>query len=86
MSTSVFPGHAAFEVLDGQLTIELEGETISLIEGELVFILGNTVYKYYSKVAHTNFMHIGQGAKGLDNALIVGGESCSSPVWPTSKV
>lgn len=83
-SVQKFPGHAAFEVIDGQLTVVMEGETLSLIQGDVVFIPGNTPYKYYSLVAYTKFLHISQGAKGLDTTLIAGASNWTSPVWPTS--
>lgn len=79
---SVYPGHAAFEVLDGQLKVLMGGETLSLLQGDVVFIPGNTTYKYFSDVAYTKFLHVSQGADGLDSALIAGGASWDSPVWP----
>lgn len=77
-----YSGHASFEVLDGQL--QMEGELISLWPGDVVFILGNITYKYFSNVVYTKFLHIGQGSEGLDSALISWGESWEIPVWPTS--
>lgn len=50
----------------------------------MVFIPGNISDTYYSEVAYTKFLHVGQGGKGLDSALITAGESWDSPVWPTS--
>lgn len=79
-----FVGHAAFEVLEGSLQVEMLGEKISLLQGDVVFIPGHTTYTYYSEVAYTKFLHVSQGAEGLDRALIAGGESWDSPVWPTS--
>lgn len=79
-----FPGHAAFEVLEGQLMVFLEGELLSLLQGDVVFIPGNTTYQYYSNVAFTKVLHIGQGASGLDTSLIAAAAAWDSPVWPTS--
>lgn len=84
VKTLSYPGHTAFEILEGQLTVQMEGETLNLLTGDVVFIPGNTTYKYYSTVAYTKFLHIGAGAKTLDTALIASGESWNSPVWPTS--
>lgn len=84
MSTSSYPGHAAFEVIEGQLTVVMCGETLQLLQGDVVFIPGNTGYKYYSEVAYTKFLQISQGAAGLDTALIQSGKSWNSPVWPTN--
>lgn len=82
VTESVYPGHAAFEVLDGQLKVLMGGETLSLLQGDVVFIPGNTSYKYFSDVAYTKVLHISQGADGLDSALIAGGVSWDSPIWP----
>ncbi|TVY75901.1 Quercetin 2,3-dioxygenase [Lachnellula suecica] len=79
-----FAGHAAFEVLEGQLMVSMEGELLSLLQGDVVFIPGNTTYTYYSLVAYTKVLHIAQGAEGLDTTLIAGATSWDSPVWPTS--
>ncbi|CZR62862.1 related to Quercetin 2,3-dioxygenase [Phialocephala subalpina] len=78
--TRQFPGHAAFEVLEGSLQVEMLGEKVSLLQGDVVFIPGNTTYNYYSEVAYTKFLHVGQGAEGLDSVLIQGVESWDSPV------
>ncbi|QDS72488.1 hypothetical protein FKW77_010021 [Venturia effusa] len=79
-----FPGHAAFEVLEGQLKVEMEGETVGLSTGDVVFIPGGTTYKYWSDVAETKVYYISAGVEGLDAKLIKGGKSWDSPVWPTS--
>jgi glyoxylate utilization-related uncharacterized protein len=83
-SSQSFAGHAALEVLDGQLMVSMLGETLSLLQGDVVFIPSNTTYKYWSSVAYTKVLHIGQGAEGLDTTLIAGATSWDSPVWPTS--
>ncbi|KAH8660757.1 RmlC-like cupin domain-containing protein [Tricladium varicosporioides] len=79
-----FLGHAAFEVLEGQLMVSMEGELLSLLQGDVVFIPGNTTYQYYSNVAFTKVLYIGQGASGLDTSLISGAVVWDSPVWPIS--
>ncbi|ESZ96362.1 hypothetical protein SBOR_3245 [Sclerotinia borealis F-4128] len=81
--TSQFTGHAAFEIIEGMVTVELQGETLSLIQGDVVFIPGNTTYKYYSTVNFSKFLFIGAGAEAMDTQLIANGASWSSPVWPT---
>lgn len=80
---SSYPGHAAFEILEGMLSVEMEGELLQLIQGDVVFIPGNTTYKYYSTVSFTKFLHIGAGDEGLDTTMINGGVSWDYPVWPT---
>lgn len=79
-----FEGHAAFEVLEGQLTVVMEGETLNLLQGDVVFIPRNTSYTYYSTVGFTKTLHISQGAEGLATSLIAGASSWNSPVWPSS--
>lgn len=84
--TQSYPGHAAFEVIEGQLMVSMLGETVSLLQGDVIFIPGNTSYTYYSKVAFTKVLHISQGAQGLDATLMAGAANSSwtSPVWPTN--
>lgn len=82
VAESVYPGHSAFEILDGQLKVLISGETLSLLQGDVVFIPGNTTYKFSSDVAYTKVLCISQGADGLDSELIAGGKSWDSPVWP----
>lgn len=83
-STQNFVGHAAFEVVDGALSVEMLGEELMLLQGDVVFIPGGTEYKYWSKVAYTKFLQISQGGEGLDTGLIAAGKTWASPVWPTS--
>lgn len=79
-----FPGHAAFEVLEGKLTVTMLNETIDLLGGDVVFIPGNTTYSYFGGVAFNKFLHISQGAVGLDVSLMADAISWDYPVWPTS--
>ncbi|KAG4434485.1 hypothetical protein IFR05_010028 [Cadophora sp. M221] len=81
---STYPGHSAFEVLDGKLKVLMGGETLSLLQGDVVFVPGNTSYRYFSDVAYTKVLHVSQGAVGLDSELIACGERWDSPVWPIS--
>jgi len=78
------PGHAAFEVLEGQLIFNMEGETISLLDGDVVFIPGNTAFSYWSEIAYTKVLYIGAGSEGVAASLIAGGKDWESPVWPTA--
>jgi len=79
-----FPSQATFEVLECQLRDLIGGETLSLLQGDVVFIPGNTTYKYYSTLAFTKVLYISQGAEGLDTALITSAKSWESPVSPTT--
>lgn len=62
----------------------MSDETLNLLQGDVVFIPGNTTYTYYSTVAFTKTLHISQGAEGLATSLIAGGSAWNSPVWPSS--
>ncbi|TID13245.1 RmlC-like cupin [Venturia nashicola] len=79
-----FQEHAAFEVLEGQLKLELEGETIGLLTGDVIFIPGGTSYRFWSDVANTKVYHVSAGVEGLDAKLIDGGQTWPYPIWPTS--
>ncbi|RDW85233.1 RmlC-like cupin [Coleophoma cylindrospora] len=82
--TLSFPGHAAFEVLDGKVIVNMLNETVELLSGDVVFIPGNTTYSYYGGVAYNKFLHISQGEVGLDVTMMADSISWDSPVWPTS--
>jgi hypothetical protein len=66
------------------LSLEIEGETVSLIMGDLAFIPGNTTFSYWSNVAFTKFMYVSAGAKGLDQELLSKAEGWDYPVFPIS--
>ncbi|TVY28544.1 Quercetin 2,3-dioxygenase, partial [Lachnellula hyalina] len=73
-----FIGHVAFEVLEGQLSVLMGGEVLSLLQGDVVFVPEITIYKYYSLVAYTKALIISQGAEGLDMKLIASATSWNS--------
>lgn len=73
----------AFDVIEGQLTVNIDAETVDLIEGDVVFIPSNTSFTYWSKVSFTQFLYVGQGVETLDQALIDKSEPWDYPVWPT---
>ncbi|KAB8295895.1 hypothetical protein EYC80_008716 [Monilinia laxa] len=81
--TSQLANHAAFEILEGLVTVEIQDETLSLVQGDVVFIPGNTPFKYYSTVNFAKFLFIGAGSEALDTQLIANGTSWSFPVFPT---
>jgi quercetin dioxygenase-like cupin family protein len=81
-AAKTYPSHAAFEVLDGMLSVTLAAQTVDLLQGDVVFIPGNTRFTYSSKAAFTKFLAVGQGNFGLATDLINGGKSWDSPVWP----
>jgi quercetin dioxygenase-like cupin family protein len=81
---STYPGHAAFEVLEGQLSVFIKSETVNLLQGDVLFIPRNTTYRYWSEVVFTKVLHVSAGAKGLDVALTTSGTNWTSPAWPVA--
>lgn len=84
LSTTTLDDHTAFEVLEGALILEMAGETVTLIGGDVAFIPGGTAFKYHSEVAFTKFMYVGAGKETLDKQLIAGGVSWDYAVFPTA--
>lgn len=50
-----FPGRAAFEVLEGMSSVTLAAQTVDPLQGDVIFIRGNTSFAYGSKVTFTKF-------------------------------
>ncbi|KAJ9616808.1 hypothetical protein H2200_000527 [Cladophialophora chaetospira] len=71
----------AFQVTEGQLNLEINGETAQLIFGDLAFIPKNTPFTYSSTVGFTKFVNWAAGA-GLADSLIAESEPWSYGVWP----
>lgn len=85
VGTTTLPEHTAFEILSGELVVEMAGETLSLVMGDVVFVPGGTPFKYYSpNAAFTKFMYVGAGMDTLDQRLIAGGKTWGYPVFPTT--
>lgn len=74
--------HTAFEILEGALMVKLQGEQVQLLQGDVVFIPGNTSFSYWSEVAFTKFLYVGAGDKGLDVALMKKAVAWDYPTWP----
>jgi hypothetical protein len=79
------PGSAAFQVLEGALSVKISGfPTAILTTGDVAFIPGNVSYSYWSDVAFTKTMYISSGFNGVDQALIKSGESWDYVVFPST--
>ena len=76
--------HTAFEVLEGALKLNLQGETVTLIGGDVAFIPGNTTFTYWSEVAFTKFLYVGAGKNTLDVKLAQKSVPWNYAVFPTS--
>lgn len=82
--STALTGHSAFEVLEGLLSFEINGETIQLATGDVVFVPAGTAFQYYSVVPFTKVYYISQGADGLDTRLMANGVSgWEYPAWPS---
>jgi len=76
-----FEKDQAFQVTEGQLTLQIEDETVQLIFGDLAFLPKGTCFKYWSKVGFTKFINWSAGF-GLADSLIKNAEPWSHAVWP----
>lgn len=77
----VFDRDQAFQVTEGQLTLEIEDETVQLIFGDLAFIPRGTCFRYWSEVGFTKFINWSAGF-GLADSLIENSEPWQHAVWP----
>lgn len=82
--TRRFENHTAFEILEGALQVNLMNETVQLLQGDVVFVPGNTTFEYWSEVAFTKFLYVCAGERGLDVELIKEAKVWEYPTWPAS--
>ncbi|KIW70529.1 hypothetical protein PV04_02791 [Phialophora macrospora] len=71
----------AFQVTEGQLNLEIDGESAQLIFGDVAFIPKKTAFTYWSTVGFTKFVSWAAGP-GLAEFLISDSEAWSYGVWP----
>ncbi|KAG9565541.1 RmlC-like cupin, partial [Aureobasidium melanogenum] len=81
-----FVDHMAFEVLEGALKVQMQGEEVQLLQGDVVFVPGNTTFSYWSEVAFTKFLYVCAGSEGLDVELRKKAVEWEYPTWPTTAV
>jgi quercetin dioxygenase-like cupin family protein len=81
-----FADHMAFEILEGALMVKMQEEVVQLLQGDVVFIPGNTTFQYWSGVAFTKFLYVGAGEEGLDVELMSKGIAWDYPTWPAYAV
>lgn len=73
----------AFMVEEGQLEVEAEGyEPVSLIDGDVVFVPGDTPFSYIATAEFTKFMYVTGGGKGLDYQLMEDAQPWDSAFYP----
>ncbi|KAK5134702.1 hypothetical protein LTR08_006217 [Meristemomyces frigidus] len=76
--------HTALEVVDGQLTLKMEKETVELEIGDVAFVPAGTAFSYWSQVAYTKILYIGNGTQTLDQQLLGNAASWDYAVFPSS--
>jgi quercetin dioxygenase-like cupin family protein len=81
-----FADHTAFEILEGALKVRMQNEEVQLLQGDVVFIPGNTSFSYWSEVAFTKFLYVGAGESGLDVELMEKAVAWDYPTWPAYAV
>jgi quercetin dioxygenase-like cupin family protein len=68
--TVTFDVHTAFQMEEGQLVVEVAGQTASLIQGDVFFVPAGTEFTYYASVPFTKFLYVTSGPTGIDTQLI----------------
>lgn len=77
-----FPGSHALQVLEGELTLTMAGETNRLTTGDVAFVPGNTTFSYWSEVLYTKIYAAAIGG-GLTTKLINESVEWNSAVFPS---
>ncbi|KAK4190866.1 RmlC-like cupin [Podospora australis] len=73
----------AFMMEEGQLEVAVEGyESVSLIDGDVVFVPGNTSFAYGATAEFTKFMYVTGGGWGLDYQLMANAKPWNSAFYP----
>ena len=79
-----FKAPQALQVLEGQLTITIGGNTVNLIHGDTVFVPGGTSVSYSSVVAYTRVYIYAAGTDSIITKLVAGATSDTSAVPPAN--
>lgn len=82
IATTTAKQHLAFQLQEGELVVDINGETARLIQGDVVFIPGATPFTYYASVPFTKFLYVSAGGDGLDADLLAKSVSWSYPMYP----
>ncbi|KAF5252715.1 hypothetical protein FANTH_2342 [Fusarium anthophilum] len=78
-----FPHGSAFMVLEGTLTIHVEGYLpVTLVWGDVMYVPKNTRFTYYTSTYWCKFLYVSGGDNCLDTKLIKGGAAYNSVVFP----
>lgn len=82
VATTTAKQHVAFQLQEGELVVTIQGETVRLIQGDVVFIPGATPFQYYASVPFTKFLYVSAGGDGLDADLLAKSVSWGYPTYP----
>nr|RBQ93872.1 hypothetical protein FVER53263_01553 [Fusarium verticillioides] len=78
-----FPHGSAFMVLEGTLTIHVEGYLpVTLVWGDVMYVPKNVRFTYYTSTHWCKFLYVSGGDNCLDTKLIKGGAAYNSVVFP----
>jgi quercetin dioxygenase-like cupin family protein len=80
-----FNVHQGIQVTEGQLHLNIDGEKVDLIFGDVAFIPKGTPFSYWSTVGFTKFINWVGGVGGLADTLIEDSEPWSHAVWPVAR-
>jgi quercetin dioxygenase-like cupin family protein len=73
----------ALQVEEGQLVVEVDGyDSVSLIQGDVVFVPAETSFTYYAAAAYTKLLYISGGGDGFDHQLMQRAESWDYATYP----
>ena len=72
----------AFVILEGQLMINMIGQTVSMSTGDVAFVPPSTDFQHWSDVAFAKF-YLGSNGLALTDMLISGGERWDYAVFPS---
>ncbi|KAE9291071.1 hypothetical protein PR003_g25135 [Phytophthora rubi] len=73
----------AFQLEEGQLSVEVDGESAQLIQDDVLFVPANTTFSYYATVPVTKFLYVSGGADGFDQDLLQNSVEWEYAVYPT---
>lgn len=82
-STVSYTQPLAFQLEEGQLVVEVDGyDSITLIQGDVIFLPAATSFRYYATAAYTKFLYVSGGGDGIDSDLMQRAESWDYATYP----
>ncbi|KAF3017076.1 hypothetical protein E8E14_006698 [Neopestalotiopsis sp. 37M] len=82
--TVSYPAAVAFQLEEGQLVVDVDGyESVSLIQGDVVFVPAETSFSYYATAAYTKVLYVTGGGDGcMDHELMQRAEAWNYTTYP----